>query len=309
MPFVSARKTRKDLKDSARRRTVRGAFVQTRPKFGQNEENIDDAIKLASKIRSDIYVFPELCNSGYAFTSRKESEQLSEPLSGGASVDKLQSFSERQKCTLVAGLAENDRRASKIYNSSIIIERGSILGCYRKMHLFYREKLWFDQSNSGFKVHSLQSLGCNIGVLICFDWFFPEASRELMLRGADIICHPSNLVMPGKAQAGMLVRAFENKVFVITANRVGRENRGVKDNFLFTGKSQIATPIMTKLTSASATDTTAKAAALELGLARNKNVTSMNNIFQDRRTKFYAEGSGHKALEAEQRAGLESVAR
>jgi predicted amidohydrolase len=264
---------------------IRGAFVQTSPKFGQNRENVEAATRLASKAGADIYVFPELCNTGYAFRSKKECHSLSESLKGGESVEKFQSFSEKKKCAVVAGLAEKD--SGRTYNSSIIIERGKILGSYRKMHLFYREKLWFSRSNSGFKTFSLETLGCKIGVLICFDWIFPEASRKLALEGAEVICHPSDLVLPGKAQVGMMARAFENRVFVITANRVGFENRGPRDKFRFTGKSQIVSPDMEKLATANRTQVVAKVAQLDLQLARNKYVTAMNDLPKDRRKSYY----------------------
>lgn len=240
---------------------------------------------MASKVSSDIYVFPELCNTGYAFTSKRECLSLAESLKNGKSVELFQSFAEKRKCTVVAGLAEKDGDNS--YNSSVIIERGRILGSYRKVHLFFREKLWFSRSNSGFKSFSLKTLGCRIGVLICFDWYFPEASRKLALQGAEIICHPSDLVLPGKAQIGMLARAFENRVFAITANRVGSENRGPKDKFRFTGKSQIVSPQMEKLTAANLTEVTARVAEMDLKLARNKHVTPMNDLLQDRRVEFY----------------------
>ena len=110
-----------------------------------------------------------------------------------------------------------------------------------------------------------------------------------MLRGADIVCHPSNLVLPGKAQIGMMARAFENRIFTITANRVGVENRGPKDKFKFTGSSQIISPLMEKLASANGTERVAKAAGLDLSLARNKKATSMNDILDDRRLEFYNE--------------------
>lgn len=281
------------MASNANTRFVRGAFVQTFPNFGKNEENVDDAIKIASKVKSDLYVFPELCNSGYAFTSKEEAELLSESLQSGKSVEKFLSFSDRKKCCVVAGLAEKDNQG-RVYNSSVVIERGKVLGTYRKMHLFYREKLWFAPSMSGFKIFDLQTLNCKIGVLICFDWIFPEASREVMLRGADIICHPSNLVLPGKAQIGMMTRAFENRVFVITANRIGRENRGPKDNFKFTGNSQIISPLMGKIAFANATEEVARAARLDISLSRNKNATSMNNLLEDRRLQFYTESKAHE---------------
>ncbi|MGA2875687.1 MAG: nitrilase-related carbon-nitrogen hydrolase [Nitrososphaerales archaeon] len=264
---------------------ILGAFVQTRPKFGQNKENIEEAIRLASKVRADIYVFPELCNTGYAFRSKSECHLLAESLRNGISVEQFQSFTEKRKCTIVAGLAEKD--GEKTYNSSVVIERGRILGTYRKMHLFFREKLWFSKSSSGFKTFSLETLGCKIGVLICFDWFFPEASRKLTMEGAEVICHPSDLVLPGKAQIGMMVSAFENRVFAITANRVGSENRGPKDKFQFTGKSQIISPDMERLVRAGTTEVTAKVAKIDLKLARSKYVTTMNDLFKDRRADYY----------------------
>ena len=264
---------------------IRGAFVQTHPVFGRVEENIENGLKLASKVQADIYVFPELCNTGYAFKSKKECLSLSESLYRGTSVEKFQEFTEKKKCTIVAGLAEKD--GTKAYNSSLIVERGKILGTYRKMHLFYREKLWFSKSYAGFKTFRLDSLGCRIGVLVCFDWLFPEASRKLALEGADVICHPSDLVLPGKGQAGMMVRAFENRVFTITANRVGTENRGQMDSFHFTGNSQIISPEMKRLASAGPNEAVARVAKLDLELARKKFATSMNNIMKDMRTDFY----------------------
>lgn len=273
---------------------LRGAFVQTKPTFGANHENIEQAIRLASRVQSDIYVFPELGNTGYAFKSKNECFDLSESIENGPSVQQFQEFSEKRKCSVVAGLAEKSN--GKTYNSSVVIERGKILGTYRKMHLFFREKLWFSESQTGFKVFKLDTLDCKIGVMICFDWVFPEVSRELAILGADVICHPSNLVLPGKAQIGTLVRAYENKVFIITANRVGNENRGPKDKFHFTGRSQIASPQMQKVANAGATEVVAKVARLDLELSRDKNATSMNNLMRDRRPEFYRELLGRTSV-------------
>lgn len=74
--------------------------------------------------------------------------------------------------------------------------------------------------------------------MICFDWFFPEVVRILSLSGAQIICHPSNLILP-YCQKALLGAAVQNRVYIVTANRVGVE-RGVK----FTGMSQILGPNM-----------------------------------------------------------------
>ncbi|MEZ4690386.1 MAG: nitrilase-related carbon-nitrogen hydrolase [Ignavibacteria bacterium] len=74
-------------------------------------------------------------------------------------------------------------------------------------------------------------------MMICFDWFFPETARTLALKGAQIICHPSNLVM-AYCQTAMFTRALENRVFTITANRIGYDVRENKELF-FTGESVI----------------------------------------------------------------------
>ena len=76
-----------------------------------------------------------------------------------------------------------------------------------------------------------------IGILVCFDWIFPETWRVLALQGADIVCHPSNLVLPGFAQKAVPVHALMNRMYVVTANRVGTER-----DLTFTGMSVIADP-------------------------------------------------------------------
>ncbi|MFO0767873.1 MAG: nitrilase-related carbon-nitrogen hydrolase [Nitrospiraceae bacterium] len=97
------------------------------------------------------------------------------------------------------------------------------LGCYRKTHLFFEETLFFDPGDSGFQVWDVG--GAKVGVMICFDWFYPESARTLALMGADIIAHPSNLVLP-HCPDSMVTRCLENRVFSITANRIGRARLG-----------------------------------------------------------------------------------
>ncbi|GAH14135.1 unnamed protein product, partial [marine sediment metagenome] len=110
-----------------------------------------------------------------------------------------------------------------------------VLGTYRKLHLYYKEKLWFSLGNKPLKIYEVKN--AKIGIMICFDWFFPETMRSLNLLGADIIAHPANLVLP-YCQRAMITRCLINRVFAITSNRIGNEARG-EDNFTFTGRSQI----------------------------------------------------------------------
>ena len=124
-----------------------------------------------------------------------------------------------------------------------------------------------------------------IGIIICFDWIFPEAARILALKGADIICHPANLVLP-YAQRAMLARSVENRVYTVTANRLGFEKRG-GDSFKFTGGSQVTSPSMEVLISGSTDREEARVVEVDLSKARNKSITEKNDIFKDRRPEIY----------------------
>ena len=100
---------------------------------------------------------------------------------------------------------------------------------------FYNEKLWFAPGNRPLEVYTIGTV--TIGIMICFDWFFPEVARALAVKGADILCHPANLVLPYCPQA-MITRCIENRVFAITANRIGTERR-TEESLSFIGTSQI----------------------------------------------------------------------
>jgi predicted amidohydrolase len=117
--------------------------------------------------------------------------------------------------------------------------------------------------------------------MVCFDWYFPEAARTLMLKGARIIAHPSNLVLPYCPDA-MVTRCIENRVFAVTANRVGAE-RGLR----YIGLSEIVDPRGRILHRASATREETRVRDVDPGLAANKRVTEMNNLLTDRRPRSY----------------------
>jgi len=150
---------------------------------------------------------------------------------------------------------------------------------YRKTHLFYEEKTWFSQGNNPFQVYHIKK--ARVGIMICYDWFFPEVARVLALKGAQIICHPSNLVLP-YCQKTMLGTAIQNKIFIITANRVGTE-RGVK----FTGKSQIVSPDMRILVSSGKRNEEVKTVDVNPGDADSKRITEYNDLWADRRPELY----------------------
>ena len=122
----------------------------------------------------------------------------------------------------------------------------------------------------------------DLTLLVCFDWQFPEVWRILALQGADVICHPSNLVLPGLAQRAVPIHALTNRVYTVTANRVG-----VEGDLRFTGLSTIAGPRGDVLCQASPTEEEVGLVEVDLTLARDKAVTPRNHIFADRRPAEY----------------------
>ena len=121
-----------------------------------------------------------------------------------------------------------------------------------------------------------------MGLLICFDWRFPEVWRILSLKGADLVCHPSNLVTPGLAQRVTPVYALVNRLFIVTANRTGREG-----DLQFTGLSQAVDPEGEVLARASALEEVVRTVTVDVSLARNKQVTARNHLLEDRRPECY----------------------
>jgi predicted amidohydrolase len=182
----------------------------------------------------------------------------------------------------VAGLAER-APDGRIFNSAVAVDRDGFKGLYRKIHLFNREKEWFAPGDSGFVV--LPLAGARVGLMICFDWIFPESARTLALLGAQVIAHPANLVLPF-CQAAMVTRAVENRVFTITANRIGTEERGGA-TLTFTGGSRVVAPDGTVLADAPADSAHAAVAEIDPVRADDKRATPKNDLFEDRRVEFY----------------------
>jgi predicted amidohydrolase len=150
--------------------------------------------------------------------------------------------------------------------------------------LFHREKLFFSPGDRPFFVCEAKG-GVKIGMMICFDWQFPEAARSLALKGAQIICHPTNLVLPW-CQEAMKTRSLENRVFSITSNRTGTETNGEHSEY-FTGGSQILGTKGEILIRMNDNEAALHSVQIDPDLAISKQVTDLNNAFGDRRPSLY----------------------
>lgn len=259
---------------------MKAGFVQTSPVFGDVRGNLARAEALLGDQTADLLVLPELFNTGYQFNSREEILPLAESIPGGPTTNFLTTLAAAKKTALVAGIAERD--GDDVYNSALIVSPTGYIGKYRKAHLFDAETNVFRAGDLPLTVFDIS--GVRVGVMICFDWRFPETARTLALQGADIIAHPSNLVLSHCPQA-MITRCLENRVFAITADRVGREERG--QTLTFIGQSQVVDPDGRVLYRASIDKEEVKILEVDVAQARNKKINQTNDLFSGRRSDLY----------------------
>ena len=263
---------------------MKAGFYQFAPAFGKKDENIKKVLSVLSDTEADLIVLPEFFATGYQFISKDEVAELSEPVPEGYTTQLLSELSRQKGIYIAAGLPE--RNGDRFFNSAVLIGPGGVVGVYRKTHLFFEEKLFFSPGDTGFRVWDTE-IG-RVGIMICFDWFFPESMRVLALMGAEIIAHPANLVLP-YCPAAMPVRCLENRVYGVTANRIGEENRKEGQSLRFIGQSLIASPEGGVLVKATENEEVLLLADINPELARNKSLTSFNDIFNDRRPEMYSD--------------------
>jgi predicted amidohydrolase len=260
---------------------MRAAIVQFRPKKADVDANLQTIRKSLVRRRFDLAVLPELATTGYNFSRRDEIRELAEDLRG-KSFAFMAELAAKTDGAIVWGMIEKDGR--KIYNSAILTTPEGDHHVYRKTHLFFREKLIFDPGDTGFKVFTWRKV--RIGLMICFDWIFPEAARALALGGSQIICHPSNLVMH-YCQDAMVTRSLENGVYCLTANRVGTE-KVPEVSLTFTGRSQITDPKGRRILRFGETEEGFRSVKITPESSDIKNMNRFNNLFADRRVGMYS---------------------
>jgi predicted amidohydrolase len=262
------------------------------PLFADVDANINTITHDISKHESDLIIYPELAACGYFFTDHKQ--LLDNSLTKNSEVfNSIQNAAKAKHVNVVLGFTERD--GDRLYNSSLLINSdGQIQGVYRKVHLFYYEKKMFTAGNLGFPVFDIttrEKEQVKVGMQICYDWRFPESTRSLALQGAQVIAIPACIVTKtGMLHDTLRVRAFENKVIVAFADRVGSET-GVIDNkeetLNFRGESCIVNyngEILSRLD-----DTTIGSITCEVDTekAASKDINSYNNVLSDRQPESY----------------------
>ncbi len=275
---------------------VRIACLQMEPRVGERDMNLDrtlDLIGQAASAGAGLVVLPELCNSGYVFSTREEALDLSEDIPDGPSCQAWADAAARHRMHIVAGIAERDGHS--LYNSAVVIGPQGVIGTYRKTHLWAAENLFFEPGDRGVPVFRT-GIG-RIAVVICYDIWFPEVFRLAAIQGADILCVPTNWVPMPDQPAGLpkmsnilaMSGAHSNSMFLAAADRVGVE-RGQP----FIGNSLIVSCTGWPLAGPASEDREEMLIAdVNLSDARRKrNWNDFNQVLRDRRTDLYAEDLG-----------------
>ncbi len=273
-------------------RLVRIAVAQYAPAVGDVAGNQAAALSWAQRAAAekvDLLVLPELASSGYVFESEAEAAASAQDAEHGQLVAALTAVcADGMHC--VVGL--NERDGAVRHNSAVLIGPRGHLATYRKLHLFNDEKTWFEP---GGELPVVDLPFGRVGMVICFDLWFPEAVRALALAGAEIVAVPTNWVASFRRQvydaAGYclgdivaMATAGQNAVVMACADRVGVE-RDVR----FLGCSVIAGPEGWPLAGpAGPEEETLLVTDVDLdSVAAAKRRTPRNHLIGDRRPDSY----------------------
>ncbi|MCP4706293.1 MAG: beta-ureidopropionase [candidate division Zixibacteria bacterium] len=257
------------------------AIYQNSPVFGEIDQNIKDVFKSTINEDFDILVLPELFATGYQFQNREEAVSMADEFGKGTTFNKMRQLAEKKNALIVYGFPE--KKGKKLFNSAVAVDSDGKSFLYQKTHLFDTEKNIFDPGESGFSVFEYKK--AKIGMMICYDWRYPESARKLAVLGAQIICHPANLVLTTCPDA-MITRALENMVYTVTVDRVGEENR-FGQMLKFRGKSRIISPKGKILAELGEVNPGLISVEIDPQDADNKSVTPNNHLFDDFRPEFY----------------------
>ena len=257
------------------------AIIQYAPRFGEVDENLDRLRSMVADVEADVFLFPELFSTGYLFKDKAELRSLAEPFLGGPTHRFLEGLARDKDAAVLGGFPE--LAGESLFNSAAFVLPDGNATLYRKIHLFSKEKLIFDPGDMPFRV--VEFRGARLGIMICFDWIFPESYRTLALRGADVVCHISNLVLP-YCQRASYAHAVSNRIFVAVANRVGTESRGGEE-LRFTGQSIVYSPSGDVLGELGDSEESVLTMEIDPFIAHDKRITEQNDVIADRRPEFY----------------------
>lgn len=263
---------------------VRAAVVQMDIHLGQPILNKERILGYAESTPADLLVFPECANSGYSFTSREEAMPHADSVPGPFT-DALLAVARQKGRTIAVGILEKD--GAELRNTAVLVTPRGNLHIYRKTHLPY---LGVDRFVvPGTRLSLFETAFGSVGMIVCYEWRFPEVARTLSLQGADLLIGLSNWPQGAIVTPTLLLpaRAAENHIWVVSANRVGIE----KDSE-FIGKSTIIAPGGEVVASSQVRREDVVSEDLDLSLSKVKRFVRKPkeyeiDLFKDRRPNLY----------------------
>ncbi len=263
---------------------VRAAVVQMDVALRQTKRNQQRILDLAAQTEADLVIFPECANSGYAFNSQDEAMPYAETIPGPF-VEALTAVARDKSRCLAVGLLEKD--GSRLRNSAVLVTAEGEVHVYRKTHLPYLGLDRFVTPGGSLPVFKT-SLGV-VGLLICYEWRFPEVARALALQGAELLIGLSNWPRGAVVIPTLLLpaRAAENRVWIASANRVGLEGGSE-----FIGKSAVIDPNGDTVVALDGPQEGVSCCDMDLSLSRQKHLVRKPgeyeiDLFEDRRPALY----------------------
>jgi N-carbamoylputrescine amidase len=261
----------------------------------KNVSNAEKLVRQAAKKGAQIILIQELFESQYFCMDQKEELfELSKPFENHPTINKFSELAKELKVVLPVSFFEKANRAH--YNAVAIIDAdGSVLGKYRKSHIpdgpGYQEKFYFNPGDTGFKVWNTKY--AKIGVGICWDQWFPEAARSMVLNGAEILLYPTAIGGEPEDdgfdssdmwQRAMIGHSASNQIPVIASNRIGTE-KGIEIENYFYGRSFISNHVGDKIAEGSRD----KEEVLigKINLSEAETLRNVWGVFRDRRPDLY----------------------
>ncbi len=261
----------------------------------KNVSNAEKLIRQAASKGAQIILIQELFESQYFCMDQKEELfELSKPFDNHPTIKKFSELAKELKVVLPVSFFEKANRAH--YNSVAIVDAdGSILGKYRKSHIpdgpGYQEKFYFNPGDTGFKVWNTKY--AKIGVGICWDQWFPEAARSMVLNGAELLLYPTAIGGEPEDdgfdssdmwQRAMIGHSASNQIPVIASNRIGTE-KGIDIENYFYGRSFVTNHVGDKIAEGSRD----KEEVLigKINLSEAETLRNVWGVFRDRRPELY----------------------
>ena len=264
----------------------------------ETDKNVSNAEKLVRQAASEgaqIILIQELFESQYFCMDQKEELfELSKPFENHPTIKKFSELAKELKVVLPVSFFEKANRAH--YNSVAIVDAdGSILGKYRKSHIpdgpGYQEKFYFNPGDTGFKVWNTKY--AKIGVGICWDQWFPEAARSMVLSGAELLLYPTAIGGEPEDdgfdssdmwQRAMIGHSASNQIPVIASNRIGTE-KGIDIENYFYGRSFVTNHVGDKIAEGSRDKEEVLIGKINLSDAET--LRNVWGVFRDRRPELY----------------------